>query len=67
MLRIAERLDVSLNVLKLLRQRVDLLDLIVDHLDRFRDVLDMLNLAERVRNGIGYYPLRVQVRCERHD
>ena len=53
---IAKRFHISLDLLKLLRQRIDLLDLVVDHLDCFRDILEVLNLAERVRNGIQSRP-----------
>ena len=56
---------VSLNLLKLLRQRIDLLDLVVDHLDCFRDILEVLNLAERVRDRISHDPLRAQERREK--
>ena len=41
--RIAERFDVSRDLLKLLRHGVDLLDLVIDHLDVFREIQHLID------------------------
>ena len=59
---VAERFHVSLDLLQLLGERVDLLHLVVDHLDRLRDVLDVHDLVEHVGNRVGHDVLRVRGR-----
>ena len=63
LLGISERLHVSFSLLKLLRQRVDLSDLVVDHLDVLREIGDVIRLAACDRCRIDDDQLRACQRC----
>lgn len=58
LLGIAERFHISLHLLELLGKRLDLLDLIFNRLDPFRDVLQVHLFREHVGNGVGHDILR---------
>ena len=62
LLRVSKRFHIRLNLLKLLRQRIDLRDLVVDHLNVLREVQDMVCLSVRNRGRIDYNDLRAQER-----
>ena len=53
---------VRLDLLKLLRQCIDLRDLVVDHLDVLREVDDVVCLRPRDRGRIDHDDLRAQER-----
>src|SRR5439155_2181626 len=57
---IAEQILVMFELIQLRRERLDLLDLVVDHLDVFGDFLRRIENLLRVNSRVVYDPLRLK-------